>query len=100
MALIARYTTTSTQTSGYTTAFGEKVNCDPSGGGFTVTLPPISGGDGRQILIKNVTTSTNTITIDGDGSETIDGSTTKTITTSRGSLVLVCDETLGEWSII
>ena len=85
------WTVTAVKTGAYTAAWGELVRCDPSGGGFTVTLPSAVGRAGESVAVKNTTTSTNTITIDGDGSETIDGAANVTITTSRGRAVLVSD---------
>ena len=46
-------------------------------GTFTVTLPTAVGITGKTYYVKNV--STGTITLDGDGSETIDGETTQTL---------------------
>lgn len=92
------HTITSVQTSGYTATIGECVRCDPSGAGFTVTLPTAVGQAGRSIIIKNTTSSTNTITIDGDAAETIDGNATETITTGFGSLTVVSDG--ANWMIV
>ncbi len=86
-----RFTVTAVQTGTYNAAVGELVLCDPSGAGFTVNLPAASGNSGRHVWVKNTTSSTNTITIDGSGAETIDGATTTTITTGFGAVRLVCD---------
>jgi len=58
------------------------IDCDGSGGAFTVTLPPVSSvtgtgwqGGGKVFHITRIG-STGTITIAQDGSETINGSTT------------------------
>ncbi len=73
---------------------GKLVVCDTTGAGFTVTLlAAATAGDGFLIGLKNI--GTNTLTIDGDGAETIDGATTKTITNQYGALILRCDGT--EW---
>jgi hypothetical protein len=45
-------------------------------GTFTVTLPAATGS-GKMYVVKN--TGTGVITVDGDGSETIDGSLTATV---------------------
>lgn len=64
-------------------------------GTFTVTLPPAAATKGRSYYIKNV--GSGTITIDGNSSETIDGSTTKSLTQYQHRLI-VSDGT--EWWII
>ena len=55
------------------------VTCDTSGGGFTINLPALSGRLGRIYNVKNDGSSTNAITVDGNGAETIDGFPTKVI---------------------
>ena len=50
--------------------------CDPSGGAITVNLLAVAAVQpGRPIWIRS-TGTTNAVTIDGAGSETIDGATT------------------------
>lgn len=63
---------------------------------ITITLYAANGNAGKIIHIKNI--GTGTITIDGNASETIDGSTTNTISVQYGSLSLVCDGS--NWHII
>lgn len=50
-----------------------------SGGNRTITLPTAAGWFGHEFVIHHVTGSSNSCTLDGAGSETIDGSTTKTV---------------------
>jgi hypothetical protein len=53
------------------------IEVDSSGGAFTQTLPAV--GDvvtGKRYAFKKVGAGTNAVTLDGDGSETIDGATT------------------------
>lgn len=64
-------------------------------GTLTVTLPASSGATGFNIYIKNV--GSGVITVDGDSSETIDGSTSISILASE-SRHLFCDGS--EWWII
>lgn len=60
------------QNSNYTAALSDYVDCDTSGGDFTVTLPA-AGNAGARIGVKN--NDNGVVTIDGDGAETIDGFT-------------------------
>ena len=92
------WSVTAVKTSAHTAAIGELVRCDPSGGAFTVTLPTAASVSGQKIVIKNVTTSTNIITLDGDGSETIDGSLTVLMSVGYQALTLCSDGT--NWMII
>lgn len=52
------------------------VRSDATGGAFTVTLPAAAGVTGRVYVVKKIDSSGNTVTVDGNGAETIDGSTT------------------------
>jgi len=52
---------------------------DATTGNITVNLPAISGIEGRIYNIKKIDVSINTVTIDGNGAETIDGATTLVI---------------------
>jgi hypothetical protein len=69
------FSVTAVKTSTYTANTNELVQCNPTGGGFTVNLPTAGGRTGKHILVKNVSSSINTITIQPAGAETIDGST-------------------------
>ena len=46
-------------------------------GAITVNLPTAVGISGRRYIIKKTDSSANAVTVDGNGSQTIDGSTTK-----------------------
>lgn len=86
------YNPTATKTANYTASAGELVECDPSSAGFTVTLPAAeAAGAGARVAVKNVTTSTNAITIGKTGSDTVDGSATGSISSSKGSAVYISD---------
>ncbi len=96
LQLVARegqFVVTTVKTGAYTAAWGELVRCDPSGGAFTVTLPAAASNAGRQIIVKNTTSSAAAITIDGNSAETIDGSTTVVLAAPYASLTLVSDGT-------
>jgi hypothetical protein len=68
-----------------------QIAVDASGGARTITLYAASSNAGRQIKIKKTDSSANTVTIDGNSSETIDGATTQVISAQYTSLSLVCD---------
>lgn len=57
------------------------VLCDASGGGFTVTLPPAASHSGRIYHIVKIDTTGNVVTIDGNGSETINNQLTLEMST-------------------
>lgn len=79
---------TGTKTADYTADHGECVICDPSGGGFTVTLP--KARDGAKVAIKNDTTSTNTITIAAGSGDTAD---VASMATARQAITFYADGT-------
>jgi hypothetical protein len=69
-----------TKTNNYTvTAIDCTVLFDTTGGNLTATLPPAASVTGQIYVFKNIGTGINSLTIDGDGSETIDGLTTQTL---------------------
>lgn len=55
------------------------VLCDPSGGAITVNLPAVATTQPGRLYWIRTTGTTNAVTIDGNASETIDGSTTKSL---------------------
>lgn len=68
------------------------VYCDTTSAGFTITLPAASGNAGLEYDIKKVVAA-NTLTIDANASETIDGATTLVLTAQYDSVKIVCDGT-------
>lgn len=65
---------------------------DASGGAVTIALPAIASFEGFRLEII-VTNNANTITLDGDGSETINGQTTLTVAAVYGRVTLLCTST-------
>lgn len=65
-----------------------------------VILPAVSGLQGRIIIVKDASgnAGSNGLEVDGNGSETIDGSADKLINSNYGFLVLVCGAS--EWHVI
>lgn len=50
------------------------VLCDTTAGSITVTLPDSAAVRGRSFIVKKISADANTVTVDGLGSQTIDGS--------------------------
>jgi len=73
---------------------------DSSSSELTLTLATSSMTNGKQIVFKDSTgsTSTNTITVQTEGSETIDGDTSFTIASDYTSITIVSDG--NNWYII
>lgn len=71
---------------------------DASGGAVTVTLPAASSSLGRVLSIKAIDVSGGSVTIDGDGSETIDSATTQVISAQYDVITVQCDGT--QWWLI
>jgi hypothetical protein len=65
--------------------------CDATGGAIVVNLPAAAVSTGVAITVKKVDVSANTVTVDGNGTETIDGLTTKVLLTQYASTSVVCD---------
>lgn len=65
---------------------------------ITISLPAVSTCEGRVYTIKKDMSSTNNVTIDADGSETIDGAATYTLSDVQGALSIASNGT--EWKII
>ncbi|MBX9806885.1 MAG: hypothetical protein K2X95_03700 [Flavobacteriaceae bacterium] len=65
---------------------------------ITIILPAASNCEGRVYTIKKDMNSTNDVTIDGAGSETIDGAATYVLSDVLGSLTIASNGT--EWKII
>ena len=92
------------KTSNYTVASGDGViGVNTSGGNFTVTLPSASTTNlnGKQFVIKDVNgacgTAAKHLTIATEGSETIDGAASITISQAYGAVTLGCDSAQNYW---
>lgn len=71
---------------------------DTTGGAVTITLPAAALHSGRVVNVKRMDGSANTLTVDGNAAETIDGSATLLIPTQYESFTLLSDGT--GWIII
>lgn len=82
-AKTANYTVT-------TDDIGKNINVDASAASRAINLPAAAtAGDGFEIGVRKSDSSANTVTIDGDGSETINGATTLVLRSHRESVRLV-----------
>lgn len=87
-----------TKTSAYTATESDYVIVgNPTGGSFSITLPAAATSDGFIYVIKNIHAS-NTVTIDGNASETIDGATTVALSSQYAFRMIICDGT--SWHVI
>jgi hypothetical protein len=84
-----------TKTGTYTATTDDYV-IDCTSGTFTVTLPASSGRTGRILIIKN--SGAGTITVDGNGAETIDGAATYSLAVQYATIQIISDGT--DWKII
>lgn len=71
---------------------------DATSGAITVNLPAASTATGRIYVVKKIDVSGNHITIDGNGTETIDGGTTLVITTQNDGVNIQSNGTA--WFVI
>lgn len=87
-----------TTSSSYNAGTSTLIRADATGGNITVNLPAASGRAGRMYIVKKVDSSVNTVTIDANASETIDGATTVVLTTQYEVKRLVCNGT--NWDLV
>ena len=71
---------------------------DASTGALTITLPSALSAEGRYFNIKKIDGTANAVTVDADGSETIDGGVTASLASQYDSLSVISDG--AEWFII
>lgn len=77
---------------------GKVINVDSTGGAVDITLPAAAtAGNGFHVTVKAAEVS-NTITVDADGSETIDGATTRTLDALYQTETYVSDGS--EWYVV
>jgi hypothetical protein len=79
------------KTATYTAAIDEIVRVNPSGGAFDVDLPTAVGNAGRAVTVKNVTSSTTAVTVDPDGSETVDTAASYSLAVAYGTATFISD---------
>jgi len=92
--LFGTRTAIQTRSASYTaTKNDDTILCSASGASMTITLPPVSGLIGARLTIKKIDSSANTVTIDGNSAETIDGAATKVLSTQWSTATLQSDGT-------
>lgn len=64
------------------------VSANATSGSLTITLPAVSGITGRRYQITKSDASANTVTIDGNASETINGATTHVLRSQYESITI------------
>jgi len=90
------------KTSSYTIVADDQskiITGDSSGGAVTITLlAAATAGDGFEIGVKKIDSSTTAVTVDANGSETIDGAATFVLGAQYHEVLLRCDGTT--WHVI
>lgn len=79
------------KTAAYTLTAGDCfVECDATGGAFSITLPAVADVNiGKVYHIKKTDASVNAVTIDGSGAETIDDSATASLAAQYDSVSVI-----------
>lgn len=74
------------------------IMCDATSGNVTVNLPALSTVANREYVIKKVDATGNTVTIDANSAETIDGATTQVLSTQYDYIRIIAGTS--EWHIV
>lgn len=86
--------TTVSKTANYTvldTDRDKMIRCDATSGTITIALiAAATAGDGFRISVKKTDSSANTVILDGNSSETIDGATTLTLSNQNEVAEIIC----------
>jgi hypothetical protein len=72
---------------------------DASAGPITVTLPLTASRFGNDLQVQKIDSTTNAVTVNRSGAETIDGAVSQTLAQQGDSLWLVADSSNSEWQI-
>lgn len=65
--------------------------CDTSSGAYIATLPTAIGNSGKRLTFKKTTNDLNTLTVKGNGADTVDGSNTVLVYSQNDSIAVVSD---------
>ena len=86
-----------TKTTTYTVSVddeGKLISGDATSGGFTITLPvAATAGNGFEVTIMKTDSSSNVVTVDGNGSETINGNSDASLSEQYAATVFRTDGT-------
>ena len=74
------------------------IACDASVGAISINLPTAASTTGKIFEVKKTDSTGNVITIDGNGSETIDGSLTQPLSVQYMNVSILSDGS--EWHIL
>jgi len=91
-------TITSVSTTPYAASSSGLYLVDTTSASITFNLPTAVGNTGITLVIKKVDTSGNIVTIDGNGSETIDNLLTRSLITAQQTLTIISDGS--NWRIL
>lgn len=87
------------KTANYTATTSDNVVlCDATGAAFTIILPTAVGNTGKNLIIVKTDSTANIVTIDGNASETIDGSLTVICEVQYERISIVSNGT--NWNIV
>lgn len=80
MKLVTKRLKVATKTTTYSaTVYDDVILVSDAGGSWTLTLPPAAYWINKTIRVKKTNNSSNQVTIDGNGAETIDGALTEAL---------------------
>jgi hypothetical protein len=71
---------------------------DATTGNIVLDLPPAATNSGALVTVKKLDSSVNTVTVEGNGAETVEGVANKVLTAQYETLRIMCDGT--SWWII
>jgi hypothetical protein len=74
------------------------VLANATAGNITLTLPTAASAGGLRIAVKKTDASLNTVTIDGNGAETIDGAANRVLLTQYAVVTVMSDGT--QWWVV
>lgn len=82
----------------HTASAGEIIGANATSAGFTINLPAAAANANKTITIKKTDSTFNTVTLDGNASETIDGSATRTLNTIYETYKIISDGS--NWHVV